>query len=1040
MPRIRRLWVNITIWAVIIGFALGGIIFFTPGGLQIFNLSPQPEEEPAILVNGEGIPKSELEFAFQSLIQQYRRLYEQIGTDFEEQLRGASGAYYQLQLRSQAANELIRRTLLMQEARKRGISVPRTQVDMEFREQYEQFLRTNNVTEEELVRLLGNPQIRERFRQFFNLPTGTLAEFKRKLRSQVEEQLKQEALKEEIVGRLEPTDLELIDFVEENKTRYLRRIIPPVVPTEEELKAYFEENREKYVREEARVSHILIKVARDAPEEEVQSASRKIEEIRAELEEGADFAELARKYSQDPLTRDGGGELGYIERGGSPYGEEFEEAAFSLEEGEISQSVRTDVGFHLIKLLEKRTLRFEDVMEQVEFDYVEEERERLFEAWLEEAREKGVFPPQEEIHARHILIEVPEDAPEEEVQSASRKIEEIRAELEAGADFAELAKKYSDDEATRGAGGDLGWFGRGRMVPEFEKVAFELEEGEISEPVRTQFGFHIIELLERRTTEALKDEVRSAYISEESRERFEEWVKEITEAAQIEVNDPLLAAYRVEERARKSEDPEEKLKLLDEAIAAYGKAEEEPASDPYIGYYQSRLYLEKLEILEEKLEGLGEEERLALEEEIEEQRRLASESFLKSTYEARDAAVFEQMVEKDPDNPDLHYYYARFLIENENDDVKAYEELRKAVEADPKYWRAQVLAAEIQMRRGLFASAIEHLKQALGLVAEDSRSGQEIRLKLAEAYLEQSRLFDREENLSEAERILTGLRDELEEADRRLAEVLELLGDVYMGRGDYPKAQEAYRASLKAANRTEVEVKLGRAYLEAGELDQAESTFQGVLARYIYSEEAHLGLGDVYKARGEREKALESYRQALDLSRDFEGREEVAKRILELDPEDMKTHFRLAALYLEERLYSNAIGQYQAILELDPESWQAQKGLGEAYMGLGEYEKAKDHFHSALLLGPPDREKISIYEKILEAEEILVGFGNPLGEDGQEALLKLAELYLKQGREEKAREQLEKLKSDYPDYQPEEVERLLAEIEGEEEQGPEDGS
>jgi parvulin-like peptidyl-prolyl isomerase/tetratricopeptide (TPR) repeat protein len=1034
--------VNITIWAVIIGFSLGGIIFFTPGGLQIFNPNPPPEEEPAIIVNGEEIPRSELEFAFQSLIQRYRQLYEQIGSDFDEQLRGASGAYYQLQLRSQAADELIRRALLKQEARKRGISVPRTQVDLKFREQYEQFLRTNNVTEEELLEFLRDPQIRERFRQFFNLPTGTLAEFKRKLRSEVEEQLKQEVLKEQIVGQIEPTDLELLDFVEENKTRYLTRIIAPIVPTEEELQAYFEENREKYVKEEVRVSHILIKVAQDAPEEDVQSASRKIQELRAQLEAGADFAELARKHSQDPLTREEGGKLGYFERGRSPYGEEFEEAAFALEEGEISDPVRTDAGFHLIQLLERQTLKFEDVMEQVEFDFVEEERERLFTAWLKEAREKGVFPPQEEIHARHILIEVPEDAPEEEVQSASRKIEEIKAELEAGADFAELAEKHSDDPGTRNVGGDLGWFGRGRMVPEFEKVAFELSENEISDPVRTQFGFHIIQLLERRTTEALKDEVQSAYISEETRERFEEWVKGITEAAEIEVKEPLLAAYRVEERARESEDPEEKLKLLDEAIAAYEKAEQELVADPYIGYYQSRLYLEKLAILEEQLEGLGEEasdeERSALEEQIEQQRRLAAESFLKSTYEARDAAVFERMVETDPDNPELRYYYARFLIEHKNDDSQAYEELKKAVEADPKYWRAQVLAADIQMRRGLYASAIEHLEQALGLVSEGSRPSQEIRLKLGRAYLEQSRKIDREENLGEAEQVLTELRDELEEADRRLAEVLELLGDLYMERQEYQKAQEAYRASLKAANRTAVEVKLGRAYLADGKLDEAESTFQSVLARYIYSEEAHLGLGDVYKARGEREKALESYRQALDLSTDYESREEAALRILELDPQDLRTRFRLAALYLDERIYSSTIEQYQAILELDPESWQAQKGLGEAYMGLAEYEQAKDHFHSALLLGPPNHEQIRIYEEILEAEEIIVGFGNPLGEDGQEALFKLAELYFKQGREDKAKEQLEKLKSDYPDYRPEEVSRLLAQIEGQEEKAEED--
>jgi len=1060
MPRIKKLWVNITIWAVIIGFATGGIIFFTPGGLQIFNRTPPESEKPVIVVNGEEIPRSKLEFSLQALIEGCRRIYEQIGQsfdfsllqtliercrlsdwsqigqkDFDALLEGAKGAYYKLQLRSLAADELIRNTLLRQEARKRRISVPRTQIDRKFRQTYDQMLANSRLTEDQLKEYLKDPRVREQFRQAYGLKTGTLAEFKNWLRSQAEDELKRDALKEAVVGKIEPTDLELLDYVEKNKSIYISRIISPVVPTEEELKSYFEENRDRYVKSEVRVSHILIKVPQDASEEEVQSASRKIEEIRSQLEAGADFAQLAQEYSQDLITKDSGGDLGWIERETGLYGEAFTETAFSLEVGQVSDPVRTDEGFHLIKVTDKRTTAFEDVKERVKNDFITEERDRRFTAWLEEARKQGVFPELEEVHARHILIKVPQDASEEEVQSASRKIEEIRSQLEAGVDFVELAREYSEDLSNKDRGGDLGWFGHGQMVPEFDQAAFALAEGEISEPVRTQFGFHLIQVLEKRTTDALKQEVKTRYINEEKEKRFEEWVKEITEAAQIEVKDPVLAAYRLEEEARKQEDDESKGKLFDQAIEAYRQAQQSGATDPYISYYISRIYGEKLKLAEEKKkeleeQGASQEELASIEKEIAFFREQAVESFLETSFSMGDIKAFEAMLATNPDNPKLLYRYALMLLD-QNDEVEAIKQLSYALEKDPNYWEAHVLAADIQIRRAVYSDAIDHLEKALKLVPEGSKDYRDIQIKRARAYLGRARSEQQQEgDLEKAEEILIALRAELLQTDRKLAEVLALLGDVYMQKEDYPRAQEAFRESLNIRNRTDVEVKLGRAYLEAGDLEQARRILEGVAARDVYSVEARIALGDVYRAQGETEKALKTYREALDMRASFEVKRDIAKSILELDPNDVETRFKLAALYAEEHMYSKAIEQYQAILEVDPESWQAQRGLGEAYMGRSEYERAKDHFKSALLLEPPTSQKIQLYEKILEAERSIVGLDNPLGEDGQEAMLKLAELYLQQGRTDKAKDQLEKLKSDYPDYQPEKVAELLRQIEG----------
>jgi peptidyl-prolyl cis-trans isomerase SurA len=1035
--KLRKHWVNITIWAVVVGFALGGIIFFTPGGLQIFSSNQNTEEEPALIVGGRKVSPAELELAYQNLLQQYRQLYQQINSDFDEQLKGASGAYYQIQLRSQAADSLSRQTLLDQEAKKRGISVPRTQVDVQFRDQYDQFLLNNNVTEDELVKLLRDPNIRDRFRQVFNLKRGTLAEFKAKLRADIEGQLRREKLRDEIVGQIEPTDLDLLDYLEKNKARYLSRIVPPILPTDDELKVYFDERRDQYAVDSARVRHILIRVPPNAPEEEVQSASRKIEELRTQLEAGADFEELAKQYSQDVRSRDLGGDLGWIQKGAGPYGSAFDDAVFSLEINEISEPVRTAEGFHIVQVLDRQSTAFDDVKERVKSDYVGAEQERLFEEWLKGAREQGVFPQLEEVKARHILLRLSQDAPEDEVQSAYRKAEEIRTQLEAGADFEELAKAYSDDPGSKNRGGDLGWFGHGRMVPEFDKAAFALQKGEISEPVRSQFGFHIIQVVDRRATDALKNEIKEAYIKEEGNKRFEDWVNKLVDGAKVEVKDLLLVAYRTEEKARETEDLDEKLRLFDEAIADYDEARDAFSNDPFIGYYKSRLYKEKLDLLKEKLNELGEDadeqERQALQSQIEEARLLAVRSFLEVTsYGERDQFLFDQMLELAPENADLHYQYARFLLEKMGDEPGALDQLGQTVAADSGYAQAYILMADVEIGRGEYGSAIENLKQALEAIPTDKkRERHQAQLRLARAYLEQAAVVDPEQNLKQAETTLQELLGDLSETDRLRADVLTLLGDLYERRGEYKKAQDAYQSALAITPRTAVEVKLGQAYLADGDLERAKDTFESVANRDVYSTEARKGLGDVYRALGDAEKALENYKLALDLRSDVETKRQIAKAILELDPGDIDTRFKLAQLYLDDRIYSSAMDQYEEILQLDPKAWQAQRGLGDAYLGRSEYAKAKDHFKSALLLEPPVSQQIVLYEKILDAErELAGGPDQPLGDDGQEAMLKLAELYWKQGLTAKAREELQALQQDYPEYQPDRVQELLDQIGG----------
>jgi peptidyl-prolyl cis-trans isomerase D len=107
----------------------------------------------------------------------------------------------------------------------------------------------------------------------------------------------------------------------------------------------------------------------------------------------------------------------------------------------------------------------------------------------------------EQVHARHILIQVGKDAPSEQVEAARKKAETVRAKLAAGADFAALAKEFSDDPGSKDKGGDLGFFQRGQMVPPFDQAAFSLEPGKLSPLVRTDFGFHILRVEERHPAE-----------------------------------------------------------------------------------------------------------------------------------------------------------------------------------------------------------------------------------------------------------------------------------------------------------------------------------------------------------------------------------------------------------------------------------------------------------------------------------------------------------------------------------------------------------
>ena len=219
--------------------------------------------------------------------------------------------------------------------------------------------------------------------------------------------------------------------------------------------------REAYdhTKSEIRASHILVRLESNASPEDTLKAYKRLMGLKKRIEGGEDFAMVAKGKggSEDPSAANNGGDLGYFTAFQMVY--QFEDAAFSAPVGSVSNPFRTRFGYHILKVFDKRAAR-------------------------------GT------IEAAHVMIAASKDAKPEEVAAAKAKIDEIHSLLSDGADFNEIVTKHSDDPSSKDKGGALPKFGTGtttRMVPEFSQAAFKLKnDGDFSEPVRTDYGFHII--------------------------------------------------------------------------------------------------------------------------------------------------------------------------------------------------------------------------------------------------------------------------------------------------------------------------------------------------------------------------------------------------------------------------------------------------------------------------------------------------------------------------------------------------------------------
>ena len=225
------------------------------------------------------------------------------------------------------------------------------------------------------------------------------------------------------------------------------------------------------------IDHFMYNLGRTPTEQRKNKAF--VDSIRQCVLNGEDWETLVEKYSVDQSKARNKGHYGYITAGVFPY--EFEYAAFNTPVGTVSEPIRTAYGFHLIRV-------------------------------------NGERPDEGKVNVQHILKLFPRNATDSAKQATKAKIDSVYALVTApGADFAEIAKAQSEDPGSAKRGGDLGWFGRGRMVPQFEKVAFDLPDGAISEPFETAYGYHIIKKIATRKSIPL-EEVRGDIINAMSRD------------------------------------------------------------------------------------------------------------------------------------------------------------------------------------------------------------------------------------------------------------------------------------------------------------------------------------------------------------------------------------------------------------------------------------------------------------------------------------------------------------------------------------------
>ncbi|MCG6937957.1 MAG: peptidylprolyl isomerase [Gammaproteobacteria bacterium] len=281
-----------------------------------------------------------------------------------------------------------------------------------------------------------------------------------------------------------------------------RIIASKITVSDQEVQQYIEQNESL---DSSKISyhlrHILIATPEEASAEDIARAKEKADSIYEKITQGSKFEDLAIRES-DGRNALNGGDLG--ERKASELPQLFVDAVRDLKPGESSKPIRSASGFHLLELISSSN---DPLMVQ-------------------------------QTHARHILIQTSSEVSDEQ---ARKTLLELKKKIEGGQSFAVLASEYSDDPGSKIKGGDLGWTAPGDLVPEFENVANSLSRGQISEPFKSAFGWHIVEVLDRRDLDQTKtnkeNQARNAIQKRKADEELRLWLRRIRNEAYVEYID-----------------------------------------------------------------------------------------------------------------------------------------------------------------------------------------------------------------------------------------------------------------------------------------------------------------------------------------------------------------------------------------------------------------------------------------------------------------------------------------------------------------------
>ena len=279
-----------------------------------------------------------------------------------------------------------------------------------------------------------------------------------------------------------------------------RQVDNRVTVTDREIDNFVvNEEHQGIVENEYRISHILIATPEAATPEEIEQARLIGEKVLEDLTNGQDFTELAKNVSDGKQASEGG-DLGWKKAGDIPT--LFSDYVNNMKEGGVSELIQSPSGFHIIKLSGFRS------------------------------SEKNIVT---QTNARHILIRANELSTENDVKI---RLEQLKIRIEGGDDFAELARAHSEDTVSAAQGGDLGWVSPGSLVPDFEKEMDKLQPGQTSAPFKTDFGWHIVQVLERREYDNSEDRKRAAAREAIRKRKIEEaqenWLRHMRDEAYVE--------------------------------------------------------------------------------------------------------------------------------------------------------------------------------------------------------------------------------------------------------------------------------------------------------------------------------------------------------------------------------------------------------------------------------------------------------------------------------------------------------------------------